>query len=270
MGKEIWDNLTDRLKNTFTLKRTKVTLYVATVLWVAVATQMLVNRAFQEELQITDAFVKSETEEMRSSLELVAEYKKGYLSEMEQKDIIYNLADEIGLILDEDVTVWKEDGRTELFVFKQAKQASTEIKLISLQQEDNNTIKMRHYIIVRLSVLQGIKSIDKYKPILEDAFDKMGMQDKQVTMKYEGTREGNLTTTQKHEIAELLVEELQGEIAFEYDEGDLYTVYAYTGMLNEYVESLGNKINVQIAITYNELTNKTKIALATPLLNDSW
>jgi hypothetical protein len=31
-----------------------------------------------------------------------------------------------------------------------------------------------------------------------------------------------------------------------------------------------NKVNIQIAMTYNELTNKTKVTMATPILNQSW
>jgi hypothetical protein len=264
------DYIIDRLKHTFSSKRTKITLYVAAVLWVAVGTQVLVNRFFQEELQITEAFVKSNTEEMQSSLEMVADYRTGYLSYADKKKLIYDIADAIGLVVDDDITVWEDDTRSEYFFYKKAKQASSEIKVVSIETKEDTTIQMKHYIIIRLSISQGIQSIDKYKSILEDTLKDLGVKDKQITMKYEGCREGNLTNEQKHDIASLLVDELQGKIALEYDEGDLYTVYAYTGMLNEYVTTLGNKINVQIAITYNELTNKTKITLATPILNESW
>lgn len=270
MGNSEWDNLIDRLKHTFTLRRTKITLYIAAVLWVAVVTQMFVNHIFREELQITDAFVKSDTEEMQSRLEIVASYKSGALSHQEKKDLISNLADSIGLVIDKDISVWTEGTRSEYYFYKQAKQAATEIKVISLEKEEEDTVQMKNYIIVRLNIYQGIQSMDQFKQKLEAALNEFEVEDKQVTLTYEGSREGNLTSKQKHEIAELLVEELQGEIAIEYDEGDLYTVYAYTGMLNEYVSSMGNKINVQIAITYNELTNKTKITMATPILNDSW
>ncbi|MHB8130660.1 MAG: YwmB family TATA-box binding protein [Mobilitalea sp.] len=265
-----WDSLVDSLKNTFSLKRTKVTLYMATVLWVAVATQMLVNRIFQEDFQITEAFVKTETEEMQSSIEVIAEYKMGFLSETDKKDLIHNMADAIGLTVNDDITVLEDGARSEYYFYKHAKQATSEIKIVSLEQKDQAITKMQHYIIVRLSIMQGIQSIDKYKSMIENALEELSVESKQITLKYEGNRIGNLSTVQKHELAALLVEELQGEIAIEYDEGDLFTVYAYTGMLNEYVTSMGNKINVQIAITYNELTNKTKIALATPILNESW
>ncbi|MDF2944764.1 MAG: putative rane protein [Herbinix sp.] len=270
MDNSKWDNLISAMKQTFSMKRTKITLYIATVLWVAVATQMVVNKVFQEDFKITEAFVKTNTEEMQSSIEVVAEYKTGFLSGEDKKDLIFGIADAIGLEVNEDISVWEDGTRSEYYFYKQAKQATSEIKIVSLEQEEQDITKMKHYIIVRLSILQGIQSIDKYKDLLEDALADAGVESKQFTLKYEGNREGNLSTTQKHEVAALLVKELQGKIALEYDEGDIFTVYAYTGMLNEYVTTMGNKINVQIAITYNELTNKTKIALATPILNENW
>ncbi len=269
MNKKL-NQLMIEVKNIVWMKRTRITLYIVIVLWVAVATQILVNRVFQEEVEITEAFYKSDTHEMQSSLEVVAEYETEYLSDDNKKDLIHIIGDSIGLIIDNDITVWEEDKRSEYIFYKQARQASTEIKIISVEQEEEEPVKMKHYIIVRLSILDGIQGIDQYKKILEATLDDLGIENKQITLKYEGNREGDLTSEQKHDLAVLLVDELQGNIALEYDEGDLYTIYAYTGMLNEYVTSMGNKINIQIAISYNEMTNKTKISLATPINNDSW
>jgi hypothetical protein len=139
-----------------------------------------------------------------------------------------------------------------------------------VEQEEDAVIKMKHYIIVRLTISEGIQSIDRYKVILEKAFDRLKAREVQVTLKYEGNREGDMSSEQKHELAQLLVDELQGRIALEYDEGDIFTVYGYTGMLKEYVTSMDNKINIQIAISYNELTNKTRIELATPIMEEDW
>ena len=265
-----FDHFIYKFRNIFSKKRTRITLYMVAVLWVAVAAQILVNRMFREEAQITEAFIKSETHEMQSSLAVLGEYGTGYLSEEEKENLIYTIADSIGLIVNEDITVWEEGTRSESFIFKQAKQATTEIKIVSVEKEDNNVKTLKHYIVVQLNILQGIESIDRYKNILEDKLTELGVEKKQVTLKYEGMKEGDLTVDQKKEIAKTLIDALQGEMAIEYDEGDLYTVYGYTGMLNEYVMSMGNKINVQIAITFNELTGKTKISLATPINNDSW
>ena len=51
---------------------------------------------------------------------------------------------------------------------------------------------------------------------------------------------------------------------------ELYTVYAYTGLINDYVKSEGNKINVNIAFNYNEKKNKTNLYVATPILNQDY
>lgn len=265
-----WNTLNIKLKHIIASKRTRITLYIAAVLWVALATQVIVNKAFHKELQITEAFIKSDTEEMQSSVDIVAEYDAEALSDQSKRSIIQKLADSIGLTIDGDITIWNEDNRSEYFYFKQAKQAATEIKVISTTQTAQDTVKLKHYIIVHLSILQGIQSIDKYKNKLDTALAKMGVKNKQVTEKYEGTKEGDLTSQQKHDLAVKLVNEMQGDIALEYDEGDLYTVYAYTGMRNEYITSMGNKINIQIAITYNQMTNKTKITLASPVLLEDY
>ena len=79
-----------------------------------------------------------------------------------------------------------------------------------------------------------------------------------------------MTNENKEEMARQMVKELQGEIAFDYWQNDTYTVYAYTGMIDEYIETAGCKINIQIAMTYDEQTEKTKIYLASPILNQEW
>ncbi len=257
-----WNKVAESFKNTLSLRRTKITLYMATVLWVAVATQMLVNRVFQEDVQITEAFVKTNTDEMQSSVEIAGEYRTGELSADDKKTLICDIAAKMGLTIDKEISIWEEGDRSEYFFFKRAKKATSEIKVISVEQ--------KHYIIVRLSIQEGIAGIDKYKKTLENTFKKLEVKDMQVTLKYEGNQEGDLTSEQKHEVAQLLVDELQGEIALEYDEGDMYTVYAYTGMLKEYVTTMETKINIQIAISYNEVSNKTRITLATPIIGDSW
>ncbi|MDF2538921.1 MAG: putative rane protein [Herbinix sp.] len=260
----------DTIKHIFSLKRTKITLYMVVVLWLAVVTQVIVNRVFHEELRITEAFVKSNAEEMQSSIEVIAEYSGGFLSEEDKKSIIESLADAIGLEIDREIKVDKEGVRTEYYYYKKAKQATSEIKVVSIEQEEDAAVKTKHYIIVRLGISKSIESIDRYKSKIENALEKLGVNYQQITMQFDGTYEGSLTAAEKNDIVSLLVDELQGKKAIEYDEGDLYTVYAYTGLLNEYIVSNGYKVNIQIAITYNELTNRTKVTLATPILNHNW
>ncbi|MDF2511467.1 MAG: putative rane protein [Herbinix sp.] len=266
MDNSKWYRFMNRLTSIFSSRRMKLTLYVAVVLWMAVLTQVAVNQIFHEDIQITEAFIKSNTKDMESTLEIIAEYKNGEMADTDKKDIINKIAAAIGLTINNDYTVWSDEERSELLVYKQAKQASTQIKVVSLKENEIS----KNYIIIQLSLLSGIQNIDRYKKIVEEELSKLAVKEKQVILKYEGSREGELSVEEKRTVATSLITELQGDVALEYDEGDLYTVYGYTGMLKEYISSMGNKINVQVAITYNEMNDRTKIVLATPILNESY
>ena len=260
----------ENLQRIFSLKRTKITLYIATVLWIAVITQILMNKVFFENFEIAEAFVKTNSEYLKCSLEIVAQHHSDFLSETEKKDILHHIADAIGLKLDSDIKIKREDQQTEYSYHKHAKKAETTLKIVSLQQEADSTIKVKHYVVVRLNIKESIKSIDKYRRLIEKALDEMDMSTRQVNVLYEGMIDGLMSRNDKEDMANLMIRELQGEVAFDYQHGDSYTVYAYTGLINEYIETVGCKINIQIAMTYDELSDKTRIYLATPIINQSW
>lgn len=263
-------DISNYIKRVFSSKRTQFTLYIAMVLWLAVITQMVVNHVFQENFQITEAFVKTQMDEMESNLEVVAQYNGEFLGETDKKEIIHKIADAIGLQIDKDITVIKNGSHSEYAFAKQAKWATSEIKVVSMEQEVNEAIRMRHYLIVRLKILHSIKTIEKYKDILVDTFKEIGTVNPQITMRFDGSYDGNRTSDEKKQIAQYLVNQLHGEITLDYEEGNLYTVYAYTGLIDEYILSSGTKVNIQVAISYDEQKDRTIITLATPILNDSW
>ena len=66
-----------------------------------------------------------------------------------------------------------------------------------------------------------------------------------------------------------LLEKLEAEIVAEHRE-DSYVVYAYTPLIEEYKTVGKDKINLTVAIIYNEETDVTEMLLATPLLNQDF
>lgn len=258
------------LRHVFSLKRTKITLYIAAVLWMAVITQILMNRAFFNNFEIAEAFVKANTEDLESNVEIIAQHHNDFLSETDKKDILYHIANAIGLNIDSDITINRYDERTEYSYNKLAKKAETSLKIISMQQEDDSGIRMKHYIVVRLNIKEAIKSIEKYRKLIEKSLDELGIFERQTNVLYEGYVTGLMSKKDKESMASLLVKDLQGEVAFDYLQGENYTIYAYTGLIDEYIETVGCKINIQIAMTYDEQSGKTKIYLATPIINQSW
>jgi len=260
----------ETIKGIFSPKRIQITLYLAMVLWIAVITQVAINHLFLKDFQITEAFIKTEMEEMESSLEIIAESQSEFLSETDKKDIILKIANAINLNVDSDVRVIKEGSYSEYSYTKEAKRANTEIKVISLEEETKGIAQMRHYIIIRINVLKGIKSIEKLKNDINKTLMDLGVSNKQITMEFAGAYNGLISKDDKKSIVRDLVKDLHGEIILEYEEDELFTVYAYTGLINDYIMSLDSKVNIQIAVTYDEELNKTKISLATPILSQAY
>lgn len=257
----------EALRRILSLKRTKVTLYIVAVLWLAFAMQIIMNRMLITDVKITQAFVNTNSKELKSSLDIIAFYDRGHLSEEDKKDLIQRLADSIGLTLDRDITVMRDGKRSEYSFEKQAKRASTLLKVVSLEQDEGTSIKVKHYIIIRLNITDSIRSVDRLKKLLEKSLSDIGAGKTQITLKYEGSIGGSLIPEEKKKIAADLVEELQGVTAVEYEENDIYTVYAYSGLIDEYIVSMGSKVNIQIVISYDGQSDRTMIYLATPILN---
>lgn len=264
------NNWIDWIKRELSKKRIRLTLYMVAVLWVALGTQILVNYIFMNDFKITDAFIKTQIDAKQSKIEFVAEYDKAFLSEEDKKGLILHIANAIELNVDREIEVLKEDNKIEYAFAKVAKSAATEIKVVSIENSEEKITNQKHYIIVRLSISDSIESIDLYKERLDQALKELQVINKHETLQYTGNFDGRLSTEERNQLVNLLVGELQGKISLLYDEGDLYTIYAYSGLNNEYIVTDGKKVNIQIAISYNELTNKTKVYLATPILNTNW
>ena len=91
----------------------------------------------------------------------------------------------------------------------------------------------------------------------------------QTNINIDGQYTGKLGTEQKDAITMELLEKLEAKIVAEHRE-DSYVVYAYTPLIEEYKTVGKDKINLTIAIIYNEEENVTEVLLATPLLNQDF
>ena len=90
------------------------------------------------------------------------------------------------------------------------------------------------------------------------------------TVQLKGEYVGFLTMERRNEITDDILEALNAKAVYEYREEDLYTVYAYTAALENYITVENKKINVHIAISRDEENYRTIVYLASPILPDTW
>ena len=241
------------------------------VLWLAVFMQIIVNNLLKEEATLTEAFMGIHAKASESSLEMAGKYGANYLSEIDKKELVSYIASSIGLRVEDGIRVEEEDNYTEVSFEKNAKRADSIIKLISIREldEDDND-KTTHYLYVKLSIYENLDSIISYKHKLEDIFKDLETEENQTVMKFVGEYRGNLPLEERNKVANQLVTSLSGRIAYENRKEDLFTVYAYSGLIKEYITVAGSKVNMQIAMNYDEKKDATFVYLATPFLNDGY
>lgn len=255
------------LKQLFHDHKHKMTFYVVAVLWIAVIMQIAVTSFMQTEDNILEALVRTNSEVNAFELETAAEFGNGYLSIEAKEEVIRLVAEKIGLEVDEEIEVLKQGNNSEVFIDKTSKNARTLIKLVSVEEEDSlGVVEMNHYILVRLKVNENLNSIVQYRDLLNKILSDLNSSNIQTTMQLIGTYQGKLSLDQMNAIADNMIKLLHGEVSYENRQEDFFTVYAYSGLLEEYITSMGTKINIHIATNFDETTDTTMLYLGAPVI----
>lgn len=258
-------------KRILSSKKSKRTIYVISVLWIAVIMQVIVNRYMVPKSSLLEAFVNTNSEVSSFELEMIADYGTDYLSEDDRKELVEFIASQIGLKINKEIELVRNGKETERYFEKNSKNAKTLIKVSTVEKENEEGIsELRHYIIVKIKLYNNIDSILHYRELLNKTFQELGTKKAETNMQLVSNYKGKLSLDNMNLIADSMIENLNGKVAYANRQEDMFTVYGYTGLLDEYVMSLDTKINIHIAINYDEEKDMTYVYLGTPVINGGY
>ncbi len=269
-------------KEVFMNPKMRFFLAIVLLLWIAVGSQFIANKLFSKEGDILSAFVTTNSGLMESTLEVTAEYSNQYLTVEDKKSLISYIGASLGVSMDQELMSSENEEREELSFMKQAARAQTTIKVVTLKSAESkdafNQVSEKEdgitqYVMVRIVIYEDANNdILKLKDKVEKVYEKLKIDDSHIseTLQLCGAFSGNLLLETKNKLADNMIKSLEGMIVYENREEDLYTIYAYTGLLREYITVNQTKINIQVAMTYDEVSNTTKIYLATPIISGDW
>lgn len=250
-------------------KKVKSIVYVVAILWIAVISQLFVNRFFTDDSKLVDAFTKANSVVMDSNLYLVADMGTDYMSEEDEKNLLQYVFSEIGLT--EECKITREKDTNTILTKRESDQSTTVIKLVrDREKTKKDTYEERRYLILDITINEDVNSILSYKKRAEKIVDKLEAITFESQVTFTGTYDGKLSIEERNRITDQFIRDLQASVVVEHRGDELYTIYAYTGLISDYVKSEGNKINVNIAFTFNEKNNKTNLYVATPILNQDY
>lgn len=117
-----------------------------------------------------------------------------------------------------------------------------------------------------MDLKQNTECLYDYKELVRNIFAAEGIKGN-VSVYLEGRIRGALNYEERSYLADRMIKKLDGKIVTESRDNDIFTIYAYTSNIEEYIKSVGRKINVNVTSSYDEAANETVIYLATPINN---
>lgn len=131
--------------------------------------------------------------------------------------------------------------------------------------------KIKYYLII-LGVLwfgaisqAVIQNTDVFDPKSINAL----VTDKPVVL-LEDSFQGNLSLKEKKQITQTMMKRFSADVAKSIETKELFTVYAYTELIDEWITVENQKINLNLLFTYNEGTDETTLIIAAPIYNQDY
>ncbi|MBQ6815148.1 MAG: YwmB family TATA-box binding protein [Lachnospiraceae bacterium] len=225
------------------------------------------------EKDIVTAFAPGNYIKTNGTVSVYVNYGNRYLSYDAKKELIINIAKSLGIKgeLNIETSRQYEEGDTsaiEIASYVTTTDTSvTDIRIVTIENiSQDNMVSLEQYITVDVSIENSIESAVYYEQKLRDAFNDLGMS-ADVTLSLEGSIKGAISNAKKNQICEEIIEGMDGELVIGGSSDDIYTVYAYTEKIEDYVVNGTTKSNINIVISYDEINDETWIYVATPIYN---
>lgn len=232
---------------------------IAVTLMLAVAFRVITERAFLAQASIEGAFSLLHPEESTGTVTMTGRYLPPPYGFSEEK-LLKHFGEQIGLSVDGETRTAEFEGRTELIYEKTAAEAYSVLKLVYLTEED------AYYLCAEITLSgQNAVHVSYLRKGLLHTAEKIGLTEVSTTLELCGIFAGEIPLAEKDALTDSLLSELYAQPVYENRQNDYYTVYAYTGAVEDYITVERNKINVQVLIFYDRDEDRTEVVLASPL-----
>jgi len=252
------------------LMRGRLLWVLIAAVWIFVILKFLVAALFGEKTSLVAAFSVSNPSEISATVEVTASLPGDGMTVQKMEEVLYKIAKDIRLTVTEEPVYTETESRVEYCYKKEAKAADTELRVICVSEEKAEGTEAKNYVYAKITLKEAMEPILTYKKILEASLVGLSCEEISTTLQLIGAYPGYLTLERRNEAAEKILKALGAEVVYEYRKEDLYTIYAYTASLENYITVEGNKINLHIAMSQDENRYRTILYLASPILPDTW
>lgn len=244
----------------------KKLLLLITLVWIVAFVRMIIVEDEDGKINIATAFSNEKFVYTESIISVNANLGNQYLSDEEKKKMVEKIARGIGLDNNYDIDLERQENSSCTSLSKTAKNAYTNIRIVTNEtQKDGNIILIKNYLYIDINISNSIESAVMYKDKVKEVLDNMCIVG-DISLNLVGSVNGEMNETEKNNLSNDLIDKLEASYITGNADKRLYTLYAYSDKIEEYIMLGDKKVNINIAITYDEDNNITKIYMATPII----
>lgn len=239
-------------------------------LWSVVIVCMIARNFLFNEEKIVDAFLENNYSEVIATVEGFGQLNGTYLIEEERETLVKEVAGILGITKPYALKTEIEENIEKTTLCKPSKNGTTTISFqVKTEENENLENETQQFLSIDLVLYGSVDSGLIYGELLQQIFELYGIEGK-VAVNYIGTIPGKLTLEKKNELGDQLLKKMSAKVVQEYRSEELFTIYGYTKNLDSYENICGKKMNVNIAITYDEEEDESRIYLATPYMMEDY
>lgn len=229
-----------------------------------------------------------------------------YYGESGSLEIIDRVAERLGVNSEYYYDKSRTDTGSIAVMKKEGKNSSLTLELITVEyQESKNVISQRNYLSISLDIKDSLESGYYYKNLIKETMtdiiveetkyldnvskeevltvntaskDELNLQgsmkdttsekiDNNIYMVIKGKIYGEIDKDGEEGIAKEILDNFQAKEVFSGDNNENVNIYGYSTLFNEYVAIGSEKININVAFSYNEDENITYVYVGSPIVN---
>lgn len=243
----------------------KIRIAAAMVLWVVVAVR-IISGSLESAKDVVSVFDSMKYENTESVIEAFGDYGETYMSDEEKTRLASGIAACLGINGEYEISSLESDGAEMTSLYKNSRNAEVTVKVITVTRDGGLYTSCHQNVAVNMRLKGRTDCAVTYKNMISDLFEANGIEG-YVNLNLIGEVDGALNYYERNKAADEMLAKLNAKVVAENRNNDIFTVYAYTDEVEEYITSAGRKVNINIAEEYDEIRNKTIIYLSTPLNN---
>lgn len=239
---------------------------------------------------IESVFEEERICESESNIEGYYYYGSMYLSEEGCHELLGKIADSLGVKSEYSYYRERNENGYLAELRKEGADSTLVLKLITIEKEESeNLLSQQQYISIQLDIEDSVNSGFYYRNLIQNTMNQLFQENEN---KFEGISEkhtyadnlwlgikgkiyGVVEPERQKQIAEAIVKGVGAKEVFHNEEAisvegenmSLYSMYAYTPGIEDYVAVGNEKINVNIVFSYDEINHVTYVHIGSPIIN---